>query len=100
MKNWFPLMEKNFRTATETADRCFQGGMSAVKCACDNVTADRDADLQIRTQEACETLIEAIRGNAEAMTSAGTKVLDNWRAFCQPVCEQAPAQKTSPKSGK
>ncbi len=100
MKSWFPLMEKNFQAATEAADCCFQGGVSALKSACDNVPTDGNVDLQARTQETCERLFESARGNAEAMTAAGTKVLDNWLAFCQSAGEQAPAPKPSTKSGK
>ena len=100
MKGWFPLLEKNFKIASESGERCFRGGMTACETACEAITAANAGNCGSKAQDAYSNVLDAARENAEAMATAGTKVMENWVSFCQAAFGVGAAQKPSPKTAK
>lgn len=100
MKGWFPLLEKNFKIASESGERCFRGGMTACEEACDAIAAAKVGDCGSKAQDAYSNMLGTARENAEMVATAGTKVMENWVSFFRMAFASDAAQKSSAKTAK
>lgn len=100
MKEWFPLLEKNFKIANEAGERCFRSGMTACEEAFDAIAVAKVGDCGSQAQDACSNVFGAARESAETVATAGTKVMENWVSFFQAAFGNDAAKKSAPKTAK
>lgn len=85
-KEWFPFVERNVETFTQTCDTGFHTGMDAFKTAFNASINTHEGDFQKNAREVFDATLNAYKKNVDTMAKAGLSTVENCTRFMQATC--------------
>lgn len=97
-REWFPFVERNVETFTETCDTGFHTGMDAFKTAFNATLKTNEGDFYKTSQEAFDAALNAYKTNVDTMAKASLRTVENCTKFMQATCCESASTKTAAKA--